>query len=84
MNGYIQEVLLKYGQPLPRKAQLSPHKHCEVIYDAKEKLTHEENTSTPLVNQGTKHSQGIVGALLYCARAVDKNLLVGLSSIRSH
>ena len=83
MNGYIEKVLLKYGHPRPSKAQLSPHKHREVIYGAKEKSTHEDDTSMPLDNQGTKRIQGIVGALLYYAREVDNKLLVGLSSIGS-
>ena len=83
MDGYIQKVLLKYGHPRPRKSQLSPHKHREVVYGANEQLTHEDDKSPPLDNQGTKRIQGIVGALLYYARAVDNKLLVGLSSIGS-
>ena len=35
-------------------------------------------------NQGTKRIQGIVGAFLYYARAVDNKLIVGLSSIVSY
>ena len=27
MKGYIAKLLLKYGQPIPKKPQLSPHKH---------------------------------------------------------
>ena len=83
MNGYINKVLLKYGHPRPRKAKLSPHKHREVIHGAKEQLTHEDDTSPPLDNQGTKRIQSIIGALLYYARAVDKHLLVSLISIGS-
>ena len=83
MNGYIEKVLLKYGQPRPSKAQLSPHKHREVIYGAKEQLTPEDDKSPPLENQGKKRTQGIVGALLYYGRAVDKNLIFGLSSVGS-
>ena len=64
MNGYNEKMILKYGHPRPRKAQLSPHKHREVIYGANEKLTHEDDTSPPLDNQGTKRIQGIIGALL--------------------
>ena len=81
MNGYIEKVPFKYGHPHPSKAQLSPHKHREVIYGAKEQLNHEDDTIPPLENQGTKQIQGIVGALLYYGRAVDNKLLVGLSSI---
>ena len=79
MNGYTEKVLLKYGHPCPSKAQLSPHKHREVIYGVKEQLTPEDNKSPPLDNQGTKRIQGIIGAFLYYGRAVDNKLLVGLS-----
>ena len=55
-----------------------------MIYDAKEQLTHEDDTSLPLDNQGTKRIQVIAGALLYYTRAVENRLLVGLSYIVSH
>ena len=67
IKGYIVKVLLKYGHPIPKKRQLSPHKHREIIYGAKEQLTPEDDTSPPLDSQGTKCAQGIVGALLYYA-----------------
>ena len=41
MNGYIDKLLMKYGHSRPSKAQLSPHKHREVTYGAKEKRTPE-------------------------------------------
>ena len=81
MNGYIEKVLLKYNQPLRKKPQPSPHKHREISYGNKEQLVPEEDTSSPLYSQGTKRVQGIVGALLYYARAVDNKLLVSLSDI---
>ena len=83
MYGYIEKVLLKYGQPRPSKSHLSPHKHREVIYGAKEQLTPKDDKSSPLYSQGTKRIQGIVGALLYYGISVDNKLLVCLSSIGS-
>ena len=83
MKGYIAKFLLKYGHPIPKKPQLSPHKHREVIYGVKEQLSPEDDTTPPLDSQGKKRVQGIVGALLYYARAVDNKLLVGLSAIGS-
>ena len=71
MNEYIQKMLLKYGHPRPSEAQLSPHTHCEVIYGAKEQLTHEDDTGPTLDNQGTKRIQSIFDAFLYYAREVD-------------
>ena len=85
MKGYIAKVLLKYGHPIPKKPhlspQLSPQKHREVIYGAKEQLAPEDDTTPPLDSQDTKRVQGIVGTLLYYARAVDNKLLVRLSAI---
>ena len=76
-------MLIKYGHSRPIKAQLSPHKNRDVTYVSKEQLTPEEDKIPPLDNEGTKRIQGIVGALLYYARAVDNKLLVGLSVIGS-
>ena len=81
MKGYIAKVLLKYGHPITKKSQLSPHYHQEISYGTKEQLSPEDDTSPPLDSQGTKRVQGIVGAFLYYARAVDNKLLVGLSAI---
>jgi len=81
MDGYIERVLLKYGHPTPSKPQHAPHKHREIIYGAAEQVTPEEDTSPALDEAGTKRIQGIVGALLYYARAVDNKLLVALSAI---
>ena len=84
MDRYTAKGFLKYGHPSPKKHQLSPHKHREVIYCAKEQLAPKDDTTTPLDSQGTKRVQGIVSALLYYARAVYNKLLVGLSAIGSH
>ena len=83
MDRYITKVLIKYGYPIPNKPQLSQHKHREVIYGAKEQLAPEDDTTPPLDIQGTNRVQGIVGALLYYALAVDNKLLFGLSAIGS-
>ena len=84
MDRYIAKFILKYGHPSPKKLQLSPHKHREVIYGVKYQLTPEDDTTPPLDSQCTKHIQGIVGALLYYDQDVDNKLLVGLSAIGSH
>ena len=54
-----------------------------MIYGAKEELTPEDDTTPPLDIQGKKRAQGIVGALLYYAQAVDNKLLVDVSAIGS-
>ena len=80
-EGYIANLLLKYGQKVPTKPQLSPHCHREINYGSKEKLAEEEDIRPKLKNEGIKRVQDIVSALLYYAWSVHNRLLVGLSSI---
>jgi hypothetical protein len=83
MNGYIDKVLLKYNHKRPTKQQHSPHAHREIVFGAKTQLAPEDDTSPPLDAVGIKCIQGIVGSLLYYARAVDNKLLATLSVIRT-
>lgn len=83
MKGYIDEMLLKYDHPQPCKPQHSPHAHREIIYGAKEQLVPDADTSKPNDDAGIKRIQGIIGSLLYYARAVDNKLLATLSTISS-
>ena len=83
MNDYIANVLLKYNHKKPAKPQQSPHIHREIVYGTKEQLVPDNDTSPPLNAAGIKRIQGIVGSLLYYARAVDNKLLVALSAISS-
>ena len=81
MKKYIHNLLVKFDHPQPLKPQLSPHKHRAIQYGAKVQKALEEDTSAPLPVTGIKRVQGIVGALLYYARAVDNTLLVALNAI---
>ena len=52
------------------------------IYSAKEQYsTNNVNTSPPLNAKGIKWCQGVIGFLLYYARAVNNKLLMTLSAI---
>ncbi len=81
MNGYIDEVLLKYHHQQPPKPQHVPHAHREIVYGATMQLAPADDTSKPLDAAGIKCIQGIVGSLLYYTRAVDNKLLATLSII---
>ena len=83
MDHYIDTLLLKYNHPRPKKPQHAPHKHREIVYGAKEQLVPDDDNSPPLDDTGVKRVQGIVGSLLYYARAVDNKLLATLSAISS-
>jgi hypothetical protein len=66
---------------MPTKRQLSPHKHREIVYSQVTQIAHNEPYSPPLSNEGIKRIQGIIGALLYYAQAVDNKLLATLSTL---
>jgi hypothetical protein len=68
---------------MPTKRQLSPHKHRKNVYGQITQIAHNEPYSPPLSNEGVKRIQGITGALLYYARAVDNKLLATLSTLSS-
>ncbi len=84
MDGYITELRLRYGHPNPTKPQHSPHKHRPIIYGSTTQFeTDDVDTSEPLDAKGIKRVQGIVGSILYYARAVDNKLLCTVSTIGS-
>jgi hypothetical protein len=68
---------------MPTKHQLSPHKHRKIIFGQTTQLTHVDPYSPPLSTEGVKRIQGIIGALLYYAHAVDNKLLAILSTLSS-
>jgi len=83
MSNYIDTLLIKYKHQRPKKPQHSPHAHREIIYGAKEQRVPDDDISPRLDDAGIKRVQGIVGSLLYYARAVDNKLLATLSAISS-
>jgi hypothetical protein len=83
MNGYIAELLLKYNHPKPLKLQHAPHAHRPIVYGATTQLIPDADTSPLLDDKEIKQIQGIIGSLLYYARAVDNKLLATLSTISS-
>eukprot|EP00804_Cyclotella_cryptica_P001438 CCRYP_003679-RA/>CCRYP_003679-RA protein AED:0.40 eAED:0.48 QI:0/0/0/1/0/0/2/0/357 len=81
MKEYTMTLLFKYNHPLPKKCQLSPFKATPIVYGAKTQFSPDPDNSPLLSAEGIKHIQGIVGALLYYARAVDNKLLHALRDI---
>ena len=82
MKGCINNVRTRFGHPNPEKPEHSPHLHREIIHGAKQQYaTNNVDTSPPLDAAGIKWCQGVIGCLLYYARAVDNKLLMTLSAI---
>ena len=82
MNGYINPIQLRYKNTTPTKPEHSPYLHRELMYGAKEQYaTNDIDTTPPLDAAGIKWCQGVIGALLFYARAVDNKLLMTISAI---
>jgi hypothetical protein len=82
MPCYILNVCTRYKHPpMPTKRQLSPHKHCEIIFGQTTQLAHVNPYRPSLSTEGVKRIQGIIGTLLYYARTVNNKLLATLSTL---
>ena len=68
---------------MPAKKQLSPHKHREIVYGAKQQYVHVESSGPSLDEKGVRRVQEIVVACLFYGRAVDNKLLVAINTISS-
>ena len=84
MGAYMLDLRKTYGHPTPKKPQYLPHQHRPINYGAKQQMVQPEDTSPSLDDKVMKMFQGVVGALLYVGRAVNKKLIVELSAIGSH
>ena len=81
MDGYILDIRNKYGHLTPKKPQYLPHKHRTIDFGAKKQIVQPTDTIPSLDDKGINRVQGIMGALLYVRRAVNRKLLVSLSEI---
>ena len=72
MDGYILDIRKKYSHMPPKKPQYLPHKHQPINYGAKKQIVQTPDTITSLYDKGIKRIQGVVGALLYVVRALNK------------
>mmetsp|Transcript_11265 Transcript_11265/g.15885 ORF Transcript_11265/g.15885 Transcript_11265/m.15885 type:complete len:463 (+) Transcript_11265:115-1503(+) len=83
MPGYIKDVLKRFNHPLPSRPQYSPHIFQPVIYSkpGKSQLATTIPQSPPLDKHGIRFVQGVVGCLLYYARALDGTMLAALNEI---
>lgn len=74
-----------FQHPAPGIPHLSPHKHVEPQYGAKQQFANPQDPVQPTVStQDIKYIQEVVGSLLYYGRGVDPTILVALSAIAAH
>ena len=83
MPGYIKDALHKYQHPMPKRPQYAPHNWTVPAYGQRIQYAPLPDDSPMASPQEITRAQGIVGTILYNARAVDPTLLVPLSTLAS-
>jgi hypothetical protein len=83
MPGYIIKQLQKYKHAIPTKPQHCSYtpQPCQFGSDVHYLLP--IDTPPPLLDANIKHIQGVIGSILYYARAIDLTVLMALSTIAS-
>ena len=79
----ILNQLAKYKQPPPKKPQYCPFEPKPINYGKQSDTIPQDKPSPPLDKDERKYIQQVVGSFLYCARAIDMILLLGISNITS-
>jgi hypothetical protein len=80
MPGYIERALSRFQHPKPTRPQRAPHAWNAPTYGAKQQFVSHDTTPT-LDLKDKQRVQGILGTLLYYARAVDSTMLVAIGTL---
>jgi hypothetical protein len=83
MPGYIKDALYKYQHPMPKLPQFVPHNWTVPAYGQGIQYAPLPDASPQATSQYITRAQGIVGTLIYNARAMDPTLLAPLSTLAS-
>eukprot|EP00978_Attheya_sp_CCMP212_P040216 scaffold217302_cov31-Attheya_sp.AAC.1 len=82
MPGYIKKVLHKYKHEAPTKPRNSPYHIAPPPQNgvgAQDTIPPDQ--TPPASNEEIKYVQGVVGSILFYARAIDMTFLIGLNTI---
>ena len=81
MPGYVHKALQRFMHPIPIKAQNSLNPWMPPNYGARIQYAPPEDSSQPLDSAGITRLQQIIGTFLFCARAINKTMLVALGTL---
>eukprot|EP00978_Attheya_sp_CCMP212_P010663 scaffold25948_cov32-Attheya_sp.AAC.1 len=81
MPGYIKKVLQKYKHEAPTRPQNSPYHIQPKKYGIGAQDTIPTDETPSATSEEIKYVQGVVGSILFYARAIDMTFLVGLNTI---
>ena len=79
--GYVDKVLHKFQHKPPINIQHAPHTWTQPIYGKHRQYTPDPDTTPKLDKKETKYIQGVVGSLLYYARAIESPMFPALNEI---
>jgi hypothetical protein len=78
--GYVSNVLSKFQHDAPKHPQHTPSKYVTPVYGTKTQYATKDETP-PLTAKQCLTIKKITGSVLYCAIAVDPNVLMPLNDI---
>ena len=81
--GYVSKALHCFQHEAPKEKQHQPHKHNIPNYGAKQQYAELESNEPQLGESDEKYIQQVLGTFLFYARAVDRTMMVALSTISS-
>ena len=81
MPGYVDKVLHKFHHQVPTKPQHAPHIWTQPTYGKHQQYAPDPDNSPLLNKKDTKFIQGVVGSLLYYARAIESPMFPALNEI---
>ncbi len=65
MPGYIKNALVRFGHKHPSKPQHQLHKHTKPTYGTTIQYAKAVDATKPLSKDKKKHTQQVIGTLLY-------------------
>ena len=81
MPGYIEEALIEFDHPRPKKKQDAPFPYTPPKYGQKIQYAEGPNNQPELGADETKFIQRVVGKFNFIGRAVDSTMITALSGI---
>ena len=83
MPGYIDDALIEFGHPRPKRKQPAPYSYTPPNYGAKAQYAKADPNEPVLGKDEIKFIQRVVGKFNFIGRAIDGTLLTALSAIAS-
>ena len=83
MPGYVRKAMIQFQHDFPENFTMTSHPYTPPVYGKKVQLAQQDSVAPLLDKAGNTKIRQVVEKILFYARAIDNNLLMGLNSIAS-